>query len=310
MNPRELGLSPELLPILETYSHLRSENILYLLAWHDVIGDRKRVVSNAIGPDISSVLLLNNPDLVIGFDKYGLENPSIMDYVDLYWDFIDWKPIPRASATNDRWRDACGYEPDDDRLITFKRDLHNRKRRGYWGMKAINRWERDRLLILELKSMGVSRESIKIERGMIDDKRATKINFTWAYPGESPKPRQIAYLNATIDDIGSKDISWLVQDIDCFYQKGLPFFEYTVPYIKLIKPRLQRNCVVAIGYLMKTIEISNKDYGQNIKHELGANFRWLKVWKGIEQMINDLVSEDDVYEEVLYGMKLHMFGRR
>jgi len=50
---------------------LRKEHISYLLEWNKLLGNKKKVLYNAMGPDLSTVLLFANPTEIIGVDPKG-----------------------------------------------------------------------------------------------------------------------------------------------------------------------------------------------------------------------------------------------
>lgn len=288
------------------------EQIVYNLAWHEIFGDRDVVLDNAIGPGISNVLHLTNPSTIIGIDSKGLAAGSdrIMEYIDLYWDYITEKPIPRAGAFAYSWGTTPeNYIPDKDDTYHFWQDLGDRKRRGYWDMGAINRWDIDRLLMIELKKLGVRRETIGVnQRPFAKYVPLTEIVFDWAFPGENLKQRRLLYLNGTVDSIVDGDEVGFVSRIDCYHQKSLPKDDLTVGYLRKILPRLSGDTVVAVGYRFKHYG-DNEEYKRDISQALGKDFRPLTSNETAEAILDSLPEEDPYAGENSYGMRLHIFRR-
>lgn len=266
--------------------------IKYYLAWHNLIGDQKRVLYNAMGPDVGTVLLTTNAEKIIGIDANGLYAESLEDKIELFWNEI------RSPKVHTKW------EPRKAEWKRFETDLRHRKMKGYWDESDLNRWETSKLLALELKELGVNKKNIAIS-GYRDGSH-TRIKFTWAYPGEKLKDREIIYLRGTLDKVLKSKKGKLINNLDCFYQKGLPIEELTPGYLHLILPRLKDNAAVAVGY--KTWG-ENENYGELIWDNLGPMFASLGVDPKLDSLIDHLPDDDPASEMVKYGMKLHVFKR-
>lgn len=268
------------------------QQIEYCLAWHDLIGDRRKVLYSAMGPDISTVLLVTNAEKIIGIDENGLYVASLEDKVESFWDVISTpKVYPKWEPTVAEW-------------IKFNGDLQHRKMKGYWDEAIISRWETSKLLVLELKELGVNKNDIAIN----GDRNGLfcKIKFNWAYPGEKSKKRELIYLRGYIDEVLATSREKYVKNLDCYYQKGLPDNNFTSRYMSLVLPRLKAKAAVAIGY--KTWG-ENENYGEQIWDNLGPAFASLGVNPELESQIDSLPDDDPGSAMVKYGMKLHVFRR-
>src|SRR3989339_369926 len=187
---------------------LRKEHISYLLEWNKLLGNKKKALYNAMGPDLSTVLLFANPTEIIGVDPKGFFR-NTEEYVLKFWNFIDIKPIVRSG---DFWyhsekNTAKSYKPTEEELYFFKENLKFRKNYGYWDITHIRRWGLDRLLMIELKKLNVNPGSIKFNSNPF------QISFEWAYPKEKTKERKLTYLSGTLDKVFDG-----IEEIDCYYQ--------------------------------------------------------------------------------------------
>jgi hypothetical protein len=279
----------ELLPKIEL---MLPQQIEYYLAWHGLIGDRGKVLYNAMGPDISTVLLVTNAEKIIGIDQNGLYAESLKDKVESFWDVIQ-KPTfyLKWELTEEEWK-------------RFSGDLQHHKAKGYWDEAIINRWETSKLLTLELKELGVKKNKIVVSgyrNGLV-----CKIKFNWAYPGEKTKSREVVYLMGTLEEVLATSREKYVKNLDCFYQKGLPDHNFTSRYMSLVFPRLKAKAAVAIGYKAWG---ENENYGEQIWDNLGPMFASLGVNPKLESQIDNLPDDDPGSAMVKYGMKLHVFRR-
>src|SRR3989339_700016 len=173
---------------------LRKEHISYLLGWNKLLGNKKKVLYNAMGPDLSTVLLFANPTEIIGVDPKGFFRDT-EEYVLKFWDFIDIKPIVKSG---DSWYHsekniAKSYKPTEEELYFFKEDLNFRKNYGYWDITHIRRWDLDRLLMIEFKKLNVDPDSIKFNSNP----------FQISLPNPSDT---LTYLNLVLPNLSSKSV--------------------------------------------------------------------------------------------------------
>jgi hypothetical protein len=290
-------------------SLLRKEHIAYCLSWNEVLGTQKKVVYNAIGPDISTVLLTTNASEIIGVDTARISVKEISDYAKNHWTQIDTKPeielyVDEYVSENPNF----SHDTKEEEKIKFlNKSLFLRQKRGYWDLGHLYKWGIERLSCLELKKMGVNPHTIEI-----DEKNKT-LNFEWAFPEEKPKLRSIKYIRGTLDQ--NLDIP---SNIDCFYQKSLPKSEDTPKYIKTIIPLMSSKATFIIGqnYNTRIVWENNEEYKKAVKQALGIRFKFIDD-KNFSTLIDNLSDESypEFKEDKLdgtynYGMRFHVFQKR
>jgi len=306
MSKEHAPIQVEALPVVEN-DLLRSEHVEYCLAIQRKIGTREKVIYYKMGPDISTILLTTNATEIIGIDGSFVGNPYTQDYVEKYWDLVDKKPIPPPGAFGYQWGDftAEGYQPSKDEAQMFKEDLLDRKNRGYWNSRSPLNFQTDRLLIIELKRLGIARESIKISP-QVD--LITEITFDWAFPREATKARKIVYLPEFAVTESKRNIVALLKGSDGYYQKGLSP-ENTFAHVQDAQPFLKDAAVVAIGHQFK-LNKDNDEYQRELWTALGHWYRPVFLDEYHNNLIDKLPERDPDYEDNKYGMKMHVFERK
>lgn len=286
---------------------LTPEQVKYDMAWHSKMGDRKKVIYNGMGPDISSVLFLTNTREVIGVDRAAFNDEYISEYVDRYWDLLDTKPVPLAGAIF-YYRDGNpeNHEPAPGEFQLFYSHRSERLLRGYWDSGAVGHWKINRLLFMELKKMGVEKSSIKIK----SRKFAKEIKFEWAYPGEKPKTRKLTYFFGDLERMAEARQTKLLEGADTFYQKSLPVnINKLLNYIKVGSGFLIPGGIMALGYRFRIFG-RNSVYRRQIKQVLGNEYSSIMVGRDADKLIDMLPDENDGHEAVKYGMKLNVYLKK
>lgn len=281
---------------------LSREHVAYCLAVNSIIGPQQKAVYNAMGPDISTVLLVTNPRKVVGVDHEYVNTLGLQEYIEKYWDMVDALPIKEAGIfrypTRDGENTAEAYQPSEEDIERFFEDLDCRRQKGYWDESMIYRHSVERLLAIELKKIDVKKEDISFAPN------SKSIRFEWAYPGETQKKRNLRYYRSDILKLG-----YNLDKVDCFYQKSLPIPRDTIKYIKKILPNLNPGATVLVGHLFKYNDYwdSNEDFKNDILDVLGEGFEQIDEESQISSLIDRLPEEDpdDPYNN--YGMKLHIF---
>lgn len=292
---------------------LRPEQVIYNHEWQKIIGPRRNVLYNAMGPDITTVLLLTNTDKIVGVDP-NASFKHTKDYLELYWDYVDIKPILRAGAAGYSWGiTPQGFQPSVYDWDLFLKHVGDRNRRGYWDVGAVNRWDIDRLLMLELKKLGLSRSSIdlKLVGKRYSLEEHLNLSFEWAYPGEKPKIRTLEYYSRTLDQLlENKRFQRSLDRVDFYYQKSLPDSRLTIKYLEGIAPYLGKNSFSAVGFLA-AIDWNwpggNESYADAIGKTFGRNSKRLFLDSVYEKMIDTIPDDQDEMNK--YGMKLHVFAK-
>lgn len=282
---------------------LHREQTAYCLAWNSMIGQQKKVIYNAMGPDLSTALLLTNPLEIIGIDRRGIYENYLEEYITKYWDLVDKKPILKAGAFwyYDKKNTAESYTATGQQWQYFELDQNFRKEHGYWDLAHINRWDIERLLSIEFKKLGVSPNDMKI----FVPSNPARIHFNWPYPQAAERKRKLTYIGGTLTGCRHKFFG-----IDCFYQKSLPEPEDTLQYITAVLPAMKKDATVIIGHLFDHNRTwkSNNLFCRAIQKTLGKDFKRIRIDSAIESLIDD-IPDDSIEPRNLYGMKLFVFKR-
>ncbi len=287
---------------------LRKEHVTYCLAWNKRLGSQNRVVYNAIGPDVSTILLATNPTEIIGVDKSYINANHIAEFAKQHWNEIDTIPEINLAIEGhfvnipDLYHGFSG----EKKIAILESDIRVRNKRGYWDMGNLWRWSIERLTCIELKKMGVNNKSIT------SSSDSNELKFEWAFPNEEPKERTIKYINTTLENINNNFPS----DIDCFYQKSIPDSNPTSKYIINIKPLMNKRSTFIIGQRFKKgVKDTNEEYKKVLQNSLGSKFKFIKE-NNMLTLIEELPAEqegeltrdkeDGTHD---YGMRYHVFRR-
>jgi hypothetical protein len=268
-------------------SLLRPEHVLYARAWHDRIGDRERVLYNAIGPDISSVLFATNPREVVGVDVIPFDSELLYYYM------------------GDNFKNLnLGFKNQDCSLLGIIKDILNnqcplhvlekkvskRKKLGYWSIKDLKTFPLELLLSVELKSLGVSYEDIEI----LD---IDSFSFDWSHNGEEPQKRLFRYVKGPLDNIADEGINE-IGSFDCFYQKSLPDITLIFRYLALVDKLVKKDSTLLIGRVNHFLD---EYYKQRIIKTLGENYKELEIDK--DSLDPEFNYEQNSYEFGFFGFE-------
>lgn len=219
-------------------SHVSRAHVSYLAAWRQVInpnGNPFRVIYAGIGADATSPLLMANASLTLGIDLHPYDLEAFQRYMAV-WDRVD--------------SDAVGVPPKDKKWIQARHPgikvgrkelqadfdicLELRKVRGYWDNGVLGPWSHERMMIIELKHLGVSRESISFSRV---SNNVVKLTFLWSLnPDEAPTRREIYLISGDFESVlatGSAGVDFHASDL--YLQKSIPsgeaFLEEDLPRV-------------------------------------------------------------------------------
>lgn len=260
----------------------------YLRSWHQKIGDQNKVIYNGIGPDVSTVLLFSNARQITGIDTAPIFFEDMAN-INKFRGNID-TDLPKDFVRPSQWP-------------IFSQDLIYRSKRGYWDCTSVHSWGIPKLLTVELISLGIRMEDVKVS-GTYGE---THVQFTWAYPDEVTKEREIIYLLGPLDIISPKKREKFIRDADCFYQKSLPAAGL-LEYPETAKQYLSRKAVVALSQRFR-YQIDNQKYIENISRMLGHSFNFVEPDEYWDNEINKLPEDEGYHENNRYGMKLNVFQR-
>lgn len=150
------------------------------------------------GPDISNILMTTGATDLTFIDRLDVDLEGV-----LYW--------------LDRWDQVDQEQTDDDGV--FQQGFSERKIDGFWYKTTINRVGLERLIVLELKLLGISNDEINvdIEKG--------EISFLFQHPlSRQQRKRTLRFVQADIKS-NPKFIASTLKNhsIDLLYFKAWPF---------------------------------------------------------------------------------------
>ncbi len=294
MNLRELLAKAEVSCAVKN-GLLTKEQVTYCMAWRRKIGDQKRVMYNAMGPDLSTVLLTTNAKDIIGIDTAWVYANGVRGYIDSYWDEVDRAPILHPEAFWNLLSPDTPYKPDEERINRFNEDMEFRKAYGYWDKSIINRWDLDRLLVIEMKKLGVEPESVSVSEnsGFVD------VGFKWAYPEEEITSRTLRAFCGTIPQLPPN-----IPKVNCFYQKSFFNADETKEYLKIVLPFLDARANILVGKRWN----ENRRFKKEIASALGGGFNEMRIGNNYTSLVDSLPDEE--YDpHIHYGMHLMGFKK-
>lgn len=190
----------------------------YYMGWKHQVNPQSKdmsVLYHGMGPDASTVLLSTDATEVTSIDP---KHPSVQElkHCLAHWDTIDTDlfNLPGKLHVMDP---SVADHPTEENLNSYLRGiLTNKRESGHWDSLDISALGVSRSLLIELKRMGIDKDSIRIdgEGGM------TTMSFDWAYPGEKPKKRRLNFGDDYIDTFLNTEIV-SAKKYDCFYEKSI-----------------------------------------------------------------------------------------
>ena len=218
------------LPSSDTQRHLSCEQLTYLSSWRAKINPRGRrltVLNGAIGADISTPLLATDATRIEGIDLYKWDVGRLQHYLK-HWDRVDWDvrtlqpPDPR-NILGKRYQQQLPLSPELlDRDFAMTRAV--RKIRGYWDNNLLSPWSHERLLVYEMKSLGVDRDSVRVSTPR--DGRL-RISFYWGDRslGIRRRRRVLDLRQEDIESFFARDPGRYRSRYDVYLQKSIPVTE-------------------------------------------------------------------------------------
>lgn len=308
MNLNELLRKAEELPAVSNGLMLKQQ-AAYCLAWNSIVGKQEKVLYNAMGPDLATVLLTTNASEIIGVDVKGLYQEYLTGFILGAWHLVDKTPVYIPGAMwylFDEENTIDNFEVDKEDLKRFERDLNGRKERGYWDISYIVRWETERLITIELKKLGIDRNTISIN----EELSTTTIEFDWAFPGERETRRTLRYISGNVSEVVEQGVNF--SSIDCYYEKALPEDEVMFDSLQALKPSFNSEAIILIGK-----KWSNDKTAKHKKEAKSAlnGYEEITADNILTEMIESL--PDDGYSEwgdeqvriTRYGMELFGFKK-
>jgi hypothetical protein len=174
--------------------------------------------------------------------------------------------------------------------------MADRKERGYYDTEGqIAKWSKERLMVIELKKLGVAQGSIS--QAYADEDGYVHISFMFGYAGKSPEKRDIVYIGQEIPDFETGNM----EAIDCFFQKSLPLSEKTADYVSFLKHKFSGNASVIIGNMYERTDKSEAEIGE----VLGDQFNKISMPNEYADHFEKFIWSSDRE----YGMQLFGFVR-
>lgn len=133
--------------------------VAYNLGLNEIIGPQKKVVYNAMGPDVSTVLYLTDADEIIGIEKEKFRTRKFLGLIKNNFDNIEIE-IGREDCINPIIR----FNSQNEAKVRYLSCLESRKNWGYWDYGSIDLWGRERLMVFELKIVGIKSKRHKYNR--------------------------------------------------------------------------------------------------------------------------------------------------
>lgn len=192
-SPETLALlsRAEALPVVQ--NHLMSpEQAAYCLGWRDQLnpeGRPFRLLYTHMGPDVSTSLTMMDADVIDGVDR---------QFPSGNWEQLldQWEQLDNPTSLG------------ETNAAELKRVLDTRYQLGYYRIDIARAIGLDRVLLMELKRLGVDPKSIQI------DDTAADLNMQY----ELDKPRRLSIHRDSIRSYLKKNRS--PEQFDAFYQKA------------------------------------------------------------------------------------------
>ncbi|MBI2415620.1 MAG: hypothetical protein HYV33_03100 [Candidatus Kerfeldbacteria bacterium] len=196
----------------------------YLMYWKKILNPNSKpytTIYPGMGPDVATALLTQNTTNFHGLDRHPVLAERLQYYKNRWDDLGVIEKVycdePRRSTESiDQWQEE------------FEADLQYHEENGYYGATRLPVWSLERLLLLELQKLDVTKDSIVINQ--LAGK--TTVSFTWAYPNEASQPRIITFHTADISTLAS-------------FQRGLPRADCIMQKAHMDEGIVKRSAILA-----------------------------------------------------------------
>ncbi len=194
---------------------LKPEHVAYCMAWRDEVNPDSRPISvlyGGMGADVSTVFLTTDAEVVIGVDYEEINRERLEGFLEDYDQIDSYLGQHRLEKKHGLpWT----YKGKSENEI-FEEDMRLRSERGFYEVGVFERWSAERLLFVELKKMGVDKDSLSLG----SDPSGIFLEFVWSYPSipiTPPRKRRVYFRTSYIHDIMELDN---IPVLDCYYQKS------------------------------------------------------------------------------------------
>lgn len=197
---------------------LLPEQVVYAEAWRREINPNNKDISvlyGGIGPDVAFTFRSTGAKTVYGVDASPPTKVELQRCL-LNWDTLETESFPFKHTQGLRNRVTDGDLPSlsaSEVHRLFEEKVRKRQNQGNWDAAELDDFTIDRLIMLELKKMGIDPETINIaEEG--DD-----VVLTFEYQN---KTRKVIYINANIFKIDEEPTRSKIPNVDIAMVKSVP----------------------------------------------------------------------------------------
>jgi hypothetical protein len=197
---------------------LMPEQVSYARAWQRELNPERKdleVLYGGIGSDVAFIFNMTEAKTVYGIDATPITEKELERCLK-NWDTIDTIDFPfqvnqtMKNAISDGQLDSTSK---DSIYREFLKGLEQRRRDGYWDKKQFGWFTTERLIMFELKKMGVSPESISITQ----TDNGLKLNFEW-----QGKQRRVVYIESNIFEMDRDPVKSKIPRVDIALVKSVP----------------------------------------------------------------------------------------
>jgi len=215
---------------------LSSEYVSYCLSWNHEISESvpiREVIYGAYGADIATAALIFNADQITGYDIVSLDMRKIEQALE-HWDIVDqdtplYPDLPRTMRRNPSY---------------FSDSIDYRYNHGFWNTdEVIHIIGLERLVIMDLKCMGVDPNTIKLTcNGKIPE-----IIFRWKHPlASEDKEIHLLLVNKSVSKVAKR------KEIPAYYEKARTWnersiFSFGMGYLHGIAKRITSGGIILFG---------------------------------------------------------------
>ncbi|TAM38094.1 class I SAM-dependent methyltransferase [bacterium] len=217
---------------------LSPEQAAYFIAYKQRINptsQNMKGINGAAGPSLVDTLLTFDATEVINVNIHDVVKSKLDDALK-EWGEIDRDEIMQYWAGNDK-----------EVFWIMHLALEWRRKAHYWNIEHISAFF-ERLIILELKLLGVPKEEIKIE----GSDNNIVIRFPWAFPGQAPKDRMFKFIWADLGEplqYPSELQNILLSEketIDFYYQKSaMELLDAADQYLPLMSKAVKKAILIS-----------------------------------------------------------------
>lgn len=277
------------IPVVKNKLLLKAQ-AAYQMAWKELVNPDSRpitVVYNAMGADVSTVLLATDATTIIGLDNREL----VVEELRVNLEFGNAIGTPEWLLVNIH-------------LSSFDEDMEVRRDQGFWSEKMLECHGTAFMIAIELKHLGVDLGTVQVSA----EGDVITITFPWAYPGAGIKERRLVYTQGNLSRLVAGDLAIAIDKIDGLYQKAANhsdpegyrnIWEYLASHLN------------PDGFvLMGTTELGQEghlpDHDERL-HLLGGDFQEITVARPYDMAMSLAMGELD-YGQKLFGYKRKCVG--